>query len=394
MIKNPIQGFDISQARKFSTPANTICIIGDSITGNIPVYQGNPVTMVYWSNYFAWANSMLGHRFKILKCAGVGGEDSGQILARIYSDVVAYKPGYCFVNAGQNDINRHADDVTEVITNLEKMYQILTDNNIRVITATLITNITWDDTFLQKIFRINNWIKKYARENPNIILCDWYSAMSDPSTGVSRAEYVADSIHPNQYGHAILGKVIYDALKNIVPTVSHLLNSNSDAGNMIGNGLMLGDVSGVATDWVVSSYTAGFTYTASKVTRPDEIGEWQQVVSEVEDCVSYLRYQNSNVGVDWNIGDTVYAQCEYEMDDPWVNKKNFCLSLEMGGIAVSDLRHYAAYNSPYVVSSGVFRTPEYQIPAGSTKLSFYIYFTGAGTFRIGRAEIRKVVSPY
>ena len=68
--------------------SGTYCIAGTLAQGSI-----------------TWANAMLGHRFSVIKGAGVGGERIADIFRRYDLHVAPYDPDIIFIAMGHNDLN-------------------------------------------------------------------------------------------------------------------------------------------------------------------------------------------------------------------------------------------------------------------------------------------------
>lgn len=380
-----------SLAQKTTIPANTIIILGDSITAQHIYNDIGGVWSTSSRGYFSWANVLLRHRFKLLAVKGVGGQRSDQILARVESDIINNnpKPRWCLVEAGVNDIGQGVSR-DAIIENLQQIYSKLINKGIKVI-ATTITPTTSANTQerLETLNLVNRWIKIYCQANSDIVLCDWHGVLTNPSTGLPITGVMTDGVHPNVNGASLMGKALFDTLKNITPNVDLLINTNFEK-NLIPNGMMTGNNAGVATGWTI--YTDAGTTTPSKVTRTDGLqGEWQQIVGTGATC--NLHNQNQNVGVDWNFGDKVFGQCEFETDNDWSNVTNFGLQIIFTGTAASSGDLISAGSDEMIFlrpSSGVLRTPEVVIPTGTTKIQFKVYFKGTGTIRLAKCQLGKV----
>lgn len=367
---------------------NTIVAFGDSITARI--YSGGS-TVIYASNsYFNWAQLWLKQRFNLLNNAGVPGETTTQMLARIKTSVLDFKPVWCIVEGGINDCQGNFDPST-TISNLTSIYQILKANNINVI-ATTVTPLTGATTS-QKNFinRVNTWIKSYCMSNSRIILCDWNPYVTDPVTLGWATGLSTDNIHPTIEGCARMAKALYDAVNNYIPYIDILTSNNADPDNLLTNPMFDGNQgNGLATSWSVSGDA---TYTLSKVARTDgRQGFWQQLAVTVGGTSSTKITQlQTAIGTAWNVGDSVYGTIDFEID-PGANGYFYLGVLQQGGADNGKGGFFLYENTnvfTYYPSSGVYKTPAWTMTTGATRIEFTFAFKGTGTIRIGRAKLCK-----
>lgn len=379
---------------KLLSPQNTVILFGDSITGangTDSLFSGNGTNLSYTSDgWFNWANVMLGHRFKLLSNKGIGGNTTTQMLARIQTDIINFtpKPGYVIVQGGGNDVNADTS-FTTITSNLKTIYTKLNSVGIKVIATTILPTVYANTTARKRVLNsVNRWIKEYAFNNPNLIVVDFNSAIVDISTGDPITGLTADGTHPNATGAFKIATVLYNTLKDKITNLPLLLNTNGDPDNLLTNGMLTGNTNGLATGWVISG---GGVSTPTKIVRTDGT-DWQQV--SCTSGINRLFVQNTNVGVDWKAGDSVYAQCEFELDNNLVGNTDFHLQLDCwNGLGSTQDLPSITYHHNFYMTSGVFRTPPIVIPAGTARLQFFVGFmSGSGTYRIGRCEVRKVSS--
>lgn len=380
----------------------TIVIFGDSITAQNsnqagqydPVSGSEPINYYYdGSGYFSWANAALGHRFTLLRNAGVGGNTTAQMLARIDSDVLAYGPAFCVVEGGVNDVTNAVSAATTQ-ANLQSIYEALEAAGIRVVACTITPSTSADTAGEQTaLTSTNDWIRTYAASNPSIVLCDWYSAMADapntPKSGLTK-----DGTHPTPDGAATMGAVLATALDAVSVPEDRLITSSSQT-NLLTNGLMTGGTT-LATGWSQNWNSTVGTYTGSKVARSDgKPGEWQQIVLTSAGTLQFYQ-QNQNLGTDWNVGDRVQAEVEFETNSDFSGVSQFRLSIDFFGTTgnASDLFHRGSdAAASHSIASGVLRTPIAVVPASTTRLQFFVRFFGTGgTIRVSRARMWKLPS--
>lgn len=396
----------LAEIAKSTSPANTIVLLGDSITNQNSFYQDDSNTED--RGYFDWANAFLGQRFKVIKNAGIGGNRTDQMLARIDVDVISLKPAWCMLYGGINDItNDFNADVA--FANLKAMYQKLLDNNIKVIGATITPSVNIN-TIARKTeyFKLNKLIRQYALENPNIIVTDFAAAYIDATNTnpVPITNTTVDGVHPSAYGASLMGKILADTLQSIIPFVPLFTNSNNDPdvknpnAMMIGTGGTLGTgVTGsIAGNWLTSIGGSGVgTMVGSKVARADGMpGEWQQLVLSGGDANTTLNlYHVASTG--FSVGEKYIGQSEIELDSDCANIKSIVVILEARNGStvlktVNALSHTSSYaNLSYNPRKITIKSNPFIVPATITSLRIYVAITmTAGTVRIGRSELRKI----
>ncbi|MEN8582808.1 GDSL-type esterase/lipase family protein [Burkholderia sp. RS01] len=111
---------------------NTLVGLGDSL---IEQGGGAPVAVSHRSyGMLTWAQFFSGQRLQLLRNSGVGGERTDQILARVATGVLSYKPGY--VTAGTNDVAQ-AIPMATIKANLAAIWSMLDATGIRVVATTI-----------------------------------------------------------------------------------------------------------------------------------------------------------------------------------------------------------------------------------------------------------------
>ena len=93
--------FQTLRTKLASLPAATLCFFGDSQTDNR--HWSSPA---HYPAILAEVFRQVNPKLKVIN-AGIGGDDSGEGLARIEKDVLAHHPDVCFVLFGGNDSNHH-----------------------------------------------------------------------------------------------------------------------------------------------------------------------------------------------------------------------------------------------------------------------------------------------
>lgn len=249
----------------------TIVIAGDSITNQNWGTDSATYKATSGLGYWTWAEIELGGKFKLLNNAGVSGDRTDQLNARLSTQVLAYKPKYCFVHIGTNDIGQGITAAT-IIANLSTIYQTLVDNGIIPVTSTILprggTSALSTQASRRDLLDVNDWIVKYSRLK-GWSCADFYRLAVDTSTLTNAAQAKADTSLLDTLGLHPLGKLarkmglMLASLLNPLSPVYYGPSSNSwdgtnGAAGPIINPTMLGTTGGantgvtgsVAQNWV------------------------------------------------------------------------------------------------------------------------------------------------
>lgn len=234
----------------------TVAVAGDSIPTYAMLYSGG----------------------KIAKTvnAGISGNTTAQMLARVQTDVVAYKPSVCVILGGTND-SATPVPLTAFAANITGIVQALWKAGIAPVLCTIPTINS--STQRPVIGRYNAWIRRFAARQ-GIPLLDYYTLSVDPATGnlLQSAMGNTDGTHPGNIGNALLGKYAADILSPLVGAASTpIASDNTDTLNLVADGLNYGTVSnGLAAPWgVYGSLPSGAT--PSVVTDSLVPGKMQQL---------------------------------------------------------------------------------------------------------------------
>lgn len=231
--------------------ANTIVLIGDSITE-----QNLSVGGYYSGGSFVNANILMNQKFNILKIAGVGGETIEQIASRITTDVIRYKPQFCFVFAGTNNVNDTAKQIIDKLRNL--LWKPILDEGITLITATIMPRNT-DSLDRKSVYkRVNEAIRNEALVTNNMICVDFEKVVTDYSSDLWRVGYSNDGVHPNTIGAMAMAREIKKMLNDIPMNVSSgYSGSRVDPSSFSPNPMALGNNAGGTNGFVLGTGATG-----------------------------------------------------------------------------------------------------------------------------------------
>jgi lysophospholipase L1-like esterase len=149
---------------------------------------------------------------------GIGGQVTGQMLARFQQDVIALRPRVVVILGGTNDIalGMPARD-TEY--NLMSMVELAKANGIQVVLASLlpVSNCSRPGQTtrrpLAKLQELNRCIADYCTHD-HLVFLDYFRAMSD-SQQMLRCDWTVDGVHPNGAGYAAMASLAEKALAKV-----------------------------------------------------------------------------------------------------------------------------------------------------------------------------------
>ncbi len=382
-------------------PVQSVGYLGDSLSiASAYVFGSN-------ANWAGVARSLLGNRYAHGIQAGVGGETSAQILARV-GTVVAARPTFCIFEAGVNSIAASVS-AESVIADLTAIIDALIAGGVVPIVQTLTPSVNITGARLTEAGKVNNWIKALpVTRGVNVI--DWCAAVVDFSSTTAQwvSAWTADGVHPNEQGHVIMGQAVARVLEPLIMGTSPLV-SNAGAGGqglisanpgMTGSGGTAGTgVTGtIPASWTVNGTT---TTAVSVEPRTDDVGgNWMRLA--ITDGQPQIFIQNTAVGVDWNVGDEAWAEVEILMLDTPTNLRGFSFRLDFwSGIGSAS---NSTLNMPPVIAlplrgrpkSFVLKTTPTIIPASTARLQLFLLVNQSvasqvSTIRLGRMCIRKSV---
>src|SRR5438067_3234116 len=163
-------------------PRVTIVALGDSTTAGTPGYR-SPVEAPpngsgdVESQYAYWL--MQAHAEWLVLNRGVNAERTDQIRARFTRDVLDATPALVIILAGVNDVyqGRATGDVQR---ELETMYDRARSAGIAIVAASILPYDSAGDDENRRMRAINEWIRDYARDHPDVVFCDTRAAVGAP----------------------------------------------------------------------------------------------------------------------------------------------------------------------------------------------------------------------
>lgn len=191
----------------------SVVVLGDSLTAPV----GDPANAA--QDWFATANAEA--NMQLIANAGIGGETTEQLLARVDTDVLAQAPQFATVLGGTNDVFKGVDAAT-ITTNLSLIYDKLAFTNVGIIAFTVPPILIQDEVKAQTLRDVNAWMRATVESNwPNAKLVDWSEALSwDGDEALPNPSFVVDGIHFSEAGAKAAGEAAAPTFEAIAESAS------------------------------------------------------------------------------------------------------------------------------------------------------------------------------
>jgi lysophospholipase L1-like esterase len=222
-------------------PLRAICI-GDSVTANDSYVSANGLWQMgngYAEGLMRASGSSFGQPMTFVRNAGVAGNTTPQMLARLDADVLAHKPDVVILMCGTNDIVSGAVDA-DYVTWLNAAEKIVVKCLLAGAEVLLVTPPA-KDAAPAEMRRAIPFLYMLAKHY-GLQLVDAFRATVDPVTGQYKSGFSGDGTHPNEVGiKAIVDEASYTfgsvagSHQPYVAAVSELAGTGAPA-NMLQNG--------------------------------------------------------------------------------------------------------------------------------------------------------------
>lgn len=276
---------------------------GDSLTspdGGAPNGQG-------WVAYF---DVEADGRFQIVKNAGIPGNNTTQMLARVQADVIAYRPDLVTFLAGTNDLTQNVPLAT-MQDNVRGIWAA-----VKAAGATMvILSVPPRDLADKKIPETrawNAWLREFAKAE-GLKFVDIHARLVDPVTGGYRPQMGhADGLHLSRRGAATIGNAVLESFEPLLPIGGvKIPTDNVDPDNLLTNPLLLVGSDAAPTGWNFNALATGVNRT--RVLDAGFAGgkAWEIAVADPPADVVSNFTQSVNVG--WAVGDTLRFMIRFDI---------------------------------------------------------------------------------
>lgn len=371
---------------------------------------------------------------------GVNGENTTQMRARLdtaVSSCVSGNADFVIFFGLCNDVLATAQQRVTTTDNITAIAKAFTDAGILfIISGDAPAGGNSDPTYrrpgdnLKGFMAVRRWcLESLPSLVPGVLVYDIYDKVSVPNSTTGDALpafFQTDLLHPSSqfYTEAVVPAILPQLLSRYPSIVTAPEASNSEPydsvinprGNILFNGMMDGDNSGLATSWSTPGGN-GVTTASSKVSSVDGPWAWQQIVlsgsstsAGGETQVIQQQLNASQLSM-ISAGDKIQLDGLVELDSGFTNIRNIAVrfsifesanggntytsrSFSTGSVGLDKLanRSYKLYQ----------RTPVLEFPQGSltsglsgTVRVIVVADTAgsiSGTIRVGRMRLHKIIS--
>lgn len=356
---------------------NRTVFLGDSITLRSSDLANGYLGKDAWPT---WACLLSGSKIRYAYNAGVAGNTTAQMLARVDTDVIAENPAVCTILGGTNDVGTGVPLATTQ-ANLQAIVAKLRANRIRPVIATLTPRSDLNTGLRTQLHQLNAWITWYAGQEA-IPLLDFYSQVVDPATETWKSGLNADAIHPNEAGAQVLGQYAATVLAPLyAPWTPNIAKLKTDPTNLLANGLFLNPTSGVAESWTKGNSGGTQTWTVDS-TDTAIVGNWQVITVTAAATYSQILQQFNPGPATAEVGDVLAFTGRF---------KTTGLTGGSALVRVNFLNGAAPANIGMVkdislAGNGIFYL-EGVVPAGTTRIDTYLTIGGGAT---GAAQVAQL----
>lgn len=361
--------------------AYRVGFIGDSITAGTDSYQPSR-TWGFERNgspaLFAMLNDSK-NSWQLIQNAGISGQTSSQILARLATDILANPIDVCVIfSCTWNDIGQ-GFTLAQSVSNVTSMItQCLAAGVIPVLCTPTPDGQTGSTSARRQAAAERRRYFLMLGSTYRIPVVDLFTVTVDPTTGLISNTYNADgSVHANASGRVALGAAVAKVLDSIcsgtaIPEVGYFGDSDD---LLHGDGFMQGaPVSGVAGGWSQAGSVTGAT---PSIFTDSVLGNMQRVTTSATASNYYITHSLS-----------VIAGHEYELNGYISKAGTSTAQISVNGTGNQRI----TYNgSDPDITRGRFSVRA--IANNTESMTYYLVIEpGTGTVDYGRLTVRDLTA--
>ena len=357
-------------------------ILGDSIALGADVADLASTSKGSWWSTLA---ALSGQRMRSVRNAGIAGNTTTQMVARIDADVFAYSPQVLIFAGPTNDFQNSIPSNT-TRANYESVFQACLTNGTRLIVTTcppidVAGASPWNTTALRRagVIQHNLWLTEWAHAR-GVPVIDLWGVWAEASTGGWRtdATYTSDGVHPNYAAMWVAAGALVGTLPSVFDQAPRLVESTADTTDLLtGRGLFLGTTTPAFPS---ASWYKGGDATATVEDDSTIKGKWLKITGGSSGNTQVVL--NSDMSTGFSVGDVIEFSGRVEKDAA----ANSYVSLRNQAYAV-----IAQSTSEARDMEGVF-VCRATIPSGTTALKVIHLVDPGGTLRTAQIGVRNLTA--
>lgn len=360
-----------------------VVFAGDSLTASGEDDVAPDLGHVESTQFYAMAASA--GRLYYPRTAGVGGDTSAQLLARIQTDVIASAPSICVVMIGTNDVGGSVP-LADYQTNVTAIVAALEAANILPVLC-LVPPRTGTTAQRLLLYKYNAWLADFgARRGTRVV--DTFTPLVDPATGLQASGIASgDGVHLNWAGNQAVGLAVWATLDDlIVKDPLALTVSAADPTDLLGGiGLFTADANadGLADGWTAGD-AAHATYSLVDVAGVP--GKMQRVTT-IGDVGYQVDFQRS-ITTGFAVGDVL----ELTGLLTTTQASGHVAQVYVGFLDAPTGLSSIAYSTSHDLTKGSIRS-RFTVPPNCTYIKIRIFAgPSAGTTSAGQVRVRNLTA--
>lgn len=359
-----------------------IVVFGDSLISGSTAFTSG---VWQFGNGFAELSVYrAGPQYQLVANAGVAGNTTTQMLARIYTDVMAYSPDVVYLLAGTNDFTLAMTNLKKqtMMNNIEKMVRIFLKAGVEVFLMSPPPNNTNFQAAKDCQFFYYDLAQYY-----NLPFADMYRMTVDPNTnGQFLSGYTADGTHPSNTASdifasevgAVLGDIQNSTSQPYMASVSETAVNNY--ANLIRNGTFSNQTSPPAPDgWTINSSNGNYTTAAASYPYTGKTFKYTSTASGGKFILS-----GGIVTAGYAAGDTMLFSGHIQTSGLLpASSSGFTVSLDMTGTGTPHMRPMVSnpFNSDFVFAH------TFPMPAAITAIVPTVFVQDAAVYRVNNLTL-------
>lgn len=361
----------------------TVIPAGDSITAGSNTANSGIPQYNFATDYAEGAIFSAG-RYTIIRNAGIAGNTSAQLLARLQTDVIAFSPNVCMVMIGTNDYVASPTNANyaNLMNNVEQIIIKLLDASILPVLVTPPPSNT--NTVMAK--RVQ-WYYYALAAFYGIPLFDLYKIWTDPKTGQYLSGFSSDGTHPLPAAMAVSNPLLASVLANINNPTQYFYTgvvsetSGGEFSNMIRNGSFAQITTPPNPDsWVINTTNA--TFTTPTATYP-YTGNDFNYVKTVSGAAFALSGSGIAIGANYVAGDTLYIAIRVNVAG-LTPATAIGYNIQLQGATIASVNFKGVYNGNFTFAT------TWVVPVGETSYTPEVFVQDVGTYIVDNYTVLNV----